>query len=1196
MQRRNHTQAPSSTTTHIPSLPDFHDYVQDLETKGLVKREPVTQNGRTGITKTGRDDYHYEMKARRVSTPKPRPNHEKTSGRHNATLNGNVGSCRRTFSTSSPIYRQRGQFRRLDCLPRPETLASSLTASNKKPSQCVSSTTGDALTLAKRIKTCNAFEVLLAARNDHLDVGGLEKFLLITARTGDFTTFEKLLNACESELPWSSHLYPSFLHSLAVAAVSLKPTSNNAKTIFLQGGRLFEHSGIDPTRRIKSLHEAGAFPLVLAAYHHSPGHRCSPEVMAMVLESALRIAVLGMDHTSPVQDIFRSLPKDAHFLRTFPQIYERIPVPAGSRGRFHLTVLRWLSQACIQHKSSGMFDMLDINLKKCITAGVSPARFYDVGIEVINGDEPCYEKCYSRLLFCFRALSNGHESILEEKLLELGLQKNFLKTIESFEKQHHVYQSPAVAQARLQLDGAGVTNFTAEDVNALVSTLRSREDLVMQLFRRCYHLEMTTYTLQRCWTAMIQNSTEDAVVEFLDEIQKQSSSFSYFHLERIRAVLLQQTWRSMHNFGRVQALFEHMNKFRSRESKEVEAGILSKSMIVICAQAGRWEEAKHYVWDARHLNPIAKAKLKDVGVHYETVMNARKGQWDLVQRNLRFTRVKRSGIKQDPLFLEVLRIFSQQHPPQKVLAFCKWALGSAGASPTQQIFDIVISSCLAQGDQRLVSRTLAFMREHDFQWEIRAATVVMAFRKYANRFKPKSVSFIQCLEGLRGYPKLLSKDVCLILMERCSVAARRLRIAGRERLHLAQKRGQEKLVAQVTHLENLASTAPWMSQQKDGQSNSMGNPLLERAQAYYIKMQVESSQHHWQEVVSLFEDSLKQNLPRLELSLCLAVDACLKLNDPTSGVTLIRHAQTFGFATTKAEVSLTSQSALDLEVCSASELRRRVHQHYVYLQSQYLPLDHGLLVHAAHTLVLKSQAAASVALLSEVYRSSFAKIQPFDIVVMTSFLTAYSRVFDVEGVRWTVQTIIAKQVLFDIHFFRSLAQARYRICASLLKDGQRKRSKEVVELFKIWDLICWRRYEQQQRNVIITGRVMTNMLVRLYMKDAAWGRLDSQVRVRRQRSRKVSRASIQARFQRKRVADTEKRLMDMDMGASYPQVIDGALSALPEEQRVGKAFSVIGDWEEDEEEREALIPPNEKEVQDAISKLLGDDLRSSQET
>jgi hypothetical protein len=970
IHRRNLVKASSPARTPASSLPDFHDYVQDLETKGLVRREPVTQSGKAGMIRDQQDEFHYEMKARILPAVKS-PIHGSNAGKQqNDSSEVLVGGNWR-MHPSTRIRRL--PHRKSDSMQSPKSFPSFRRIKNIQPTKPVYSP-GIAqhkkallehrATKRKdgpldREETCQAIELLISERNAQVDIGELEDFLSIAARAKDFNTIGRLLDACEAELPWSAHLYPCFLRSLMVAGVNASSDLSIANSMFLLGQRVFEKSGIDPTPKIKSFYRANAFPLVLAAYQNYPDHAWDTDTMTILLECALRMTALGDERSKLLTKILDQVPKNGHFFfKSFPQLKPDLSI----------------SHSQCQNKSSSMLDMLD---------------------KIVN-----------------------------------------------------------------------------------------RKDLVIQLLGRGLRLFLSDQTLQRCCAALIQESTQDEIVEVLHVIQMESESMSRTRLERARAALLRQTWRCTHNFNQVQALFEHIDKFRDLDSKRIESGILSSTMIAICAKARRWEEAKHYVWDARHLSPEAKRQLSQAGQYYMTLLRARQGQWELVKEDLCSASICKNMEGREELFLEVFGIFSQQHEALKAFEFFKWCMGPGGASPTQAMFDILISNCLADGNGRLSGQILGFMSEIQFQWQIRAETVVMSFRKYANRYKPNSVPLMQCIEGLRDHPNLLSKDVCLVLMERCSVAARRLRVASKERLHLMQKRGQETLIEQIAQLESLASTVPWISQQRNMRSERLDNPLLERAQAYYIRMQVASSLHHWEEVISIFQESNQQSIPRLELSLSLAVTACLKMHDPSSGFNLIQDARKVGFVTRKAEVVM-SQCGLADPANNAKNLRTRVFQHYEHLVRQHLPLDHGMLVQAAQILVLRSQPAASVALLSEVYQSSFAELKPFDIVVMTSFLTAYSGVLDIDGIRWTIQTILAKNLLLDTHFFRALTQARFRVSHSLLRDSQKKRSQEIFHLFRIWDTICWRRYETQQRQVLITGRVMTNMLVRLYMKDVS---------------------------------------------------------------------------------------------------------------
>ncbi|QDS75132.1 hypothetical protein FKW77_007633 [Venturia effusa] len=1060
MHRRDRTQTCSSTATYTPSHLDFHEYVYDLESRGVVKKELATQNGRPGIERAGLAEYHYGIRARGPSTSKSRPKGDGIKKKDSPTPNEFALCFCRTFSTSNSLPRQRYRhdMRRLATLPQPPTLG------------------------YFKAQTKKNFESRLPSERTKAQSkeDAIKDILLVAARSGDLETVGTLLNTCEADLSWSKYLYSSFLTALDFIAVSVKPTPSNASFLFSLGQRILEKNRQNPTGRIQFFYEAGAFPLVLAAYQYLPVREWTSGFRNIILDSTLRVAAMeagrssgsGADLLQAVTDVLQQTPKDAEFLRTFPALYRQASASSGYGHDLDLIILQSIEHMCGQN-APDMLQIVEMVLKRVVEVGTR------------------------------------HQ--------------------------------------------------------------------VTQLFRRYFYLETAISTLRRCWSATIQSSTEDEITSFLDFIQEQSNTFSDIHLENLRAALLRQTWKCLHNFDRVQALFEHIDKFRNVESRRAEAGILSNTMIDICAKAGRWEEAKQYVWDARHLNFKAKVQLTDAGFHYETILLARRGQWAIVKRKLEGAQKNRTESTRAELFLDVLRIFSQHNQAQDVLDFFRWAVSNAGVSATQHVFDIIISSCLVLGNQQIMSKTLGLMKDLNFQWRIRAETVVMTFRMYATAYKPRSVHFMRCLEGLRTFPQLLSKDVCLVLMEHCSVTARRLRFVGRERLHLMQQRSQLKLVEQVTRLETLASTATWISQQKDARPQETGNPLLERAQAYYVKMQVASSLQQWQEVVVLFEDSIRHNIPRLELPLCLAVKACLELDDPESGADLIRNAQALGFNTVKAEGILTSRSGRDSEVSNPRDLREGVLRHYEYMQSRFLPLDHGQLVQAAHIMVLKSQAAASVALLSEVYQSPIAKMQPFDIVAMTCFLTAYSCVFDMNGIRWVVRTILSNKLLLDIHFFRSLAQARVRVCASLKRDGQRRRSTEVSQLFRIWDMLCWRRFEKQQQNVIISGRVMTNMLVRLHTKDSPLNRfLTNRVRIRKLYNRETARSKIQARLQRTRSGDEKVRARITRRAGWRKGRVDE-----PSPQAV---YANRGDWTS--WQYEPSDPPSIGAVADAVATLL----------
>jgi hypothetical protein len=441
MHRRNHTNA--------PSLPDFHDYVQDLETKGLVKREPVIQSGKAGIAGVGsQENYHYEMK------PKSRPSGDSTGEKHIVNPSPVAGGVRRTFTNSSRKLGRLPPFRRLESMPHPESCPPSLRIDITKKSKPSSGTRsrqasqrktarrevqkafevliacgdvdGDPGDLqdflsaearaedfdtlsrlqdawkrsrqAAQEKTATrevreAFEALIARRDADIDPGDLQDFLSTAARAEDFDTISRLLDACEAELPWSDHLYPSVLHSLVVAALPSSPSLSRANNILALGQRVLYNVSIDLEHTLESFYQASIFPLVLFAYQKSPDHPWGPDRMAMILESALQINALGIDCTLLLTDIFRRFSKDdGHILRTFPQLSRKVDIPSGSRSRFYLTVLQCFGQGCGRLNSPGILDTLNIVLKRCVNLRTSPAAFTDVVFNIINGNESCCEE------------------------------------------------------------------------------------------------------------------------------------------------------------------------------------------------------------------------------------------------------------------------------------------------------------------------------------------------------------------------------------------------------------------------------------------------------------------------------------------------------------------------------------------------------------------------------------------------------------------------------------------------------------------------------------------------------------------------------------------------------------------------------------------------------------------------------------
>jgi len=472
-------------------------------------------------------------------------------------------------------------------------------------------------------------------------------------------------------------------------------------------------------------------------------------------------------------------------------------------------------------------------------------------------------------------------------------------------------------------------------------------------------------------------------------------------IERVEAALVRRTWLRTRDYNKVQQLYLALVKIHASFAQKPGISQIN-SILWVSAKAGKFEQARRHGRELLALGQIPGVS----GNPHLVFLHARNGLWSKVVDTL--SSLHRGGIMASFLsdlggsFTDIFQAFCEQHSSMESLGFFKRSIETWNVVPDDLMNDHLIASCMGvDGDVAMVSTVVEFIRSRGFDWQIRAQTVVMAFQHYERHLGPDSPLMVRLLCGLnKDHRGLISKNLCLQVLESCSLAARNYNVKITRRVAhtkaLLALNLQKRLQKQIAAIEGVALNAPWLSElgsSKPLSQRELGGIKLsrldkgprEQSQAHYTDMQIATSMNRPFEVVSIYQILVEQRLPRLPLALESVVRACLQLGDRNAAKSFIREAEVAGQSVHNAERILLVDNIRYRNMGPWGTLRAIVFDAYRDMEAHNVPINHNVTVAAVSSLIhaRNPDYGGALRILSQVHRSKFAMAKPFGIVPMS---------------------------------------------------------------------------------------------------------------------------------------------------------------------------------------------------------------------
>jgi hypothetical protein len=1112
----------------------FAGYVQALEAEGLVARETVGDAKEPSGGAGGLQEYHWHARPRSdksVRAEGSRKPVRATSSVHDAGHDA--------FKSARPRVPQRRYFRPLSLSESsPRTWAKNSRSASRPALQQRPANTHQPTTTnsghhipqklwrrkighdAHRVKMWKirplkedvkapilaAFRTMIANRADNMDLRDFEQFLEAASREQNLLTVELLLDDCKSRLPWSKPLYPILLRSLSLVHHSTYLDSPGAISSLALCRRIMEEGELDPSQFIRYFHDAGAHRLVINVYqNHRLTKLWGPDERMICIESALTTLAAGSLDPSPLADLLRDCRHQQDLAGSLIPLIKN-QSPGSNCSTYWDTVLRAYCSVGCEIQSSELLQHLHGLLlhfyQKC------PGPQCRRTISALMKPATSSEAWYSTLLsFCVLWVvpSSAPGLLLYRKMVAMAVKHGFnLAVIKSYQtapdRSNLQCASRNIGKAYLQVDKAEHIKVKAHCLKETVASLygHKNDDVVISLFKTYFYSGFIRgRSLTQSWNSVLRSASVSEALDVLEVVQRKLDHLRIDQLDRVQSALIRRTWLRSRDFNEVQFVYDEIQKINVMFGLEFDSGETTSSLVWAFARAGRVEDVK------RHARALMISGLSPdySAIHHLIPLHARRGNWLKVQNILDILQSRgKLGLflrNHSGLFVDIFHAFSEQRPPAEVLEFFKRSINVWGVIPGDLMIDHLISSCMrVDNGLEIIRASLDFLRSKGLDWQIRSQTVVMSYLQYARHFRPDSVFAVQLLTSLsQEHRGLISKDLCLQVLETCAIAARKHQV---KRTHEPNStlvaRLQHKLENDTAKVQELALTAPWLSELSSFKTitqRELGGVKLsrsdkaprEQAQRFYSDMQIAASLNRPDQVISIYQTYLQQNLPRLALALDTVVNACLRCNDPSRAEKYIQEAKAAGQDVHSGYrlMLIYNLRSKDFPV-DASTLRRTVFDAYLSMETHNEPINHALVVSAAHALIYARQPGA-VALLTAVYNSEFARVKPFDIVPMTCFIAAYARDLNVGGVRWAIDRVLRSGMIIDLHFFKVLYQARKYLVKMLRRMGTTSKAQKAHRDFRIYDALCWRRFRLQRIKSRQFGIAMVKNLVALRQAD-----------------------------------------------------------------------------------------------------------------
>lgn len=271
-----------------------------------------------------------------------------------------------------------------------------------------------------------------------------------------------------------------------------------------------------------------------------------------------------------------------------------------------------------------------------------------------------------------------------------------------------------------------------------------------------------------------------------------------------------------------------------------------------------------------------------------------------------------------------------------------------------------------------------------------------------------------------------------------------------------------------------------------------------RRQQVQREMITAFSLHDYNQVLEIYLSSRSPNgLPVSTKALEITVEASLRLHrdDRTEAEGIMAQAGKAGMDVSCAMQPLLLHHMRQLNADDkhdVNRLRLMVMDWYRANEANGLPVNNHIGVTAASILVNNHRPEYAINLLTDLSQSDWIRQRPFDIVAMTVFLKAYAAMKSAKGIKWTIATVLRKNMRIDRRFVDAIKECSKHFEVSGIGKPS-KRPNRLRGRLRQWRLICARRRIQQRQETKVFGRNLVKFIAKL-AKESHRPMIDTDVR------------------------------------------------------------------------------------------------------
>ncbi|KAL1305958.1 hypothetical protein AAFC00_004096 [Neodothiora populina] len=604
------------------------------------------------------------------------------------------------------------------------------------------------------------------------------------------------------------------------------------------------------------------------------------------------------------------------------------------------------------------------------------------------------------------------------------------------------------------------------------------------------------------------------------------------------AALLERFWNDTKNLMTVDNLFQSMHQLAGKTGT---GPALYNAMICVSVRAGKVSKAEEYLRRMQDNGIQPNLTTFAYFIHAAARSQEWQKVESLLGLLDAAVLANATSSERATLFDPLLSEYVRHHEPSEVWAFVARAIDIYRLGMSRTTSQIVLESFVHGGRIDLIPQWTAYMATHGIRLAMGAQAAVAMLRRYYYDMRPSHVVMMWLGRNLtRQAPDLRSEGLDLLLREAIAYDIRESGTGANSRRLSERAQARLKLLGvgegvlsgpNAIRRDNMCESAA-----KAAENATEDNDRLYTEAELKEGLEEETSVHEdFQEAigedledvdsgyasdtasglptasdslgrrrreteillalslgnpadaVSLYKQSLSiDRLPLSSLSLESAITASIRSHegDTTEAEELFGSAQDAGMNVSAALLPLLLQRIKNLSKEGRSqaleELQTTVSEFYRIMEENNIPVRHHVVTAAAQALMKHGKANAAVSLLRNVYDSSAASPagKSFDLPAMTTLFQGYAKSEQLDGMEWTVNTILDENYRINNAFLRTLkhAKSHFKLAASVTSNESYARIASRVDQLRD---ACKKRQREQIRATTSFG----NRLVRCLCKE-----------------------------------------------------------------------------------------------------------------